>query len=195
MFNIIGIHELDLDTVNKINTNYTNSILTFDDGLYSQFKFKDNLINKNRIYFICPDLINVNDEQNEDFVTCYEAMTTHFKNKSNKYYMNINQIKILISKGYTIGAHSFYHKHIKYETNSDIIKHYVANIKGSLLCIKNEEYIKNDTEKMINWFKTYLNIQPTKYCYPFNQKTEKLENILKQYGFNEFYDDTNRYMI
>lgn len=193
--NIIGIHELNENIIHNINNNYANNILTFDDGLFTQFLFKDKINNKKRIYFICPSLVNIVNEQSSNFVLCTEAMTEHFRNHNNKYYMNINQIKILLTEGYEIGAHSFYHRHIKYETNSDTIKHYMSNTKGSLLCVKNDEYIKNDTEQMLNWFNINLNIIPNKYCYPFNQKTEKLETILQQYGFNDFYDNTNRYML
>lgn len=49
----LGIHELN-NTVMKRHSSYDeNVLLTFDDGLYSQFKYKDRIKNKNRIYFIC----------------------------------------------------------------------------------------------------------------------------------------------
>lgn len=192
---IIGLHEINKDKANILNYDFRKDLLTFDDGMYSQYIYSNDIKNNNRIYFICPSLINTNNKQSDKFVTCFTAMAEHFNNGNNEFYMTINQIKDLMNKGYKIGAHSFSHRHIKYEINSSIINHYMANTKGSLLCVKDEEYIKNDTEKLIDWFKCNLNIIPTDYCYPFNQKTEKLENILKMYGFINFYDGVNRIMI
>ena len=55
----LGIHELNNTVIDLINNNYDeNILLTFDDGIYSQFKYKDRIKNRNRIYFICPNLIN-----------------------------------------------------------------------------------------------------------------------------------------
>jgi|GEM_PF-2752670 len=181
------IHELNENIINIINKYDKNVLLTFDDGLYSQFKYKDKINNKNRIYFICPSLVNTKEINDED-VTTYIAMSRHFYYNSNEYYMKLEHIKILIDKGYIIGAHSFYHENVKYKLKRKL-NYKNIDISRSFLSIKDENYIKNDTEKLLEWFDKYLNIKPIDYCYPFNNKTDKLESILKAYGFINFYGD------
>ena len=48
---------------------------------------------------------------------------------------------------------------------------------------------------MLNWFDKYLNSRPLYYCFPFNNSTNKLKDILKTYDFTEFFDDSNRIMV
>ncbi len=50
------------------------------------------------------------------------------------------------------------------------------------------DYIKADTEKTLTFFNTHLNMQPTRYCFPFNEYNDTLVQILKSYGFTEFYN-------
>lgn len=190
----LGIHELNNTVIDLINNSYNeNILLTFDDGLYSQFKYKDNINNKNRIYFICPNLINTKEINNED-VTCYVAMSKHFYDNSNEYYMKLEHVQTLINEGYTIGAHSFYHENIKYKLKRKL-NYKNIDMSRSFLSIKDENYIRKDTELMLNWFNEYLNIKPSYYCYPFNDSNDRLCNILKTYDFTEFFDDSNRIMI
>lgn len=190
----LGIHELNNTVIDLINNSYDeNILLTFDDGIYSQFKYKDRIKNRNRIYFICPNLINTKLVNYED-VTTYVAMSRHFYDNSNEYYMKLEHIKTLIDESYSIGAHSFYHENIKYKLKRKL-NHKNIDISKSLLTIKDEDYVKKDTELMLEWFNKNLNIKPTSYCYPFNTKTDTLELILKTYEFTEFFDDSNRIMI
>ena len=190
----LGIHELNNTVIDIVNNNYDeNILLTFDDGLYSQFKYKDRIKNKNRIYFICPSLVNTKEINDED-VTTYVAMSRHFYYNSNEYYMKLEHVQTLINEGYTIGAHSFYHENIRYCSKIKVNNKLINNSR-SYLSIKNENYIREDTELMLNWFDKYLNIRPLYYCFPFNNSTNKLKDILKTYDFTEFFDDSNRIMI
>lgn len=50
-----------------------------------------------------------------------------------------------------------------------------------------EDDIKADTERSLEWFKVNLDLQPDRYCFPFNEYSEKLIAILKTYGFKTFY--------
>lgn len=184
---IYCVHEIDARICSEINQINSYDIITFDDALYSQFLYRDKIISKNRIYFICPSLIN-NDDINESFVTCRDAMSRHFNFNSNEYYMKIDNIKNLMDYGYKIGAHSYQHRHLKYEKKyGNKTKSLLSKIKGSLLCIKDYDYIKDDTEKLLEWFSNNLGIVPTSYCFPFNQSTDKLISILESFGFKEFY--------
>lgn len=50
------------------------------------------------------------------------------------------------------------------------------------------DYIKYDTESCLEWFEKYLRFQPSIYCFPFNEYTPVLVEILKSYGFRRFYN-------
>jgi hypothetical protein len=50
-----------------------------------------------------------------------------------------------------------------------------------------EDFIKHDTELSLKWFERHLKIQPKIYAFPFNEYSSKLVNILKSYGFQQFY--------
>ena len=78
------IHEMNKDTI------IPEGLCTFDDGLYSQYKYGKDLPN-DKIYFICPKFII--DGHNDLKQEC----------------MTIDHIKELIDMGIEIGAHSYYH--------------------------------------------------------------------------------------
>jgi hypothetical protein len=50
------------------------------------------------------------------------------------------------------------------------------------------DYIKYDTESCLGWFEKHLGFQPSTYCFPFNEYTPVLVEILKSYGFRHFYN-------
>lgn len=50
-----------------------------------------------------------------------------------------------------------------------------------------EDYIRRDTELCLEWFARHLNRQPHLYGFPFNEYSPKLIDVLKTYGFREFY--------
>jgi hypothetical protein len=50
-----------------------------------------------------------------------------------------------------------------------------------------EDYIRRDTELCLEWFARHLKRQPELYGFPFNEYSTKLIEILKTYGFKEFY--------
>jgi hypothetical protein len=64
--------------------------------------------------------------------------------------------------------------------------------EGSKLRPRSEQewidYIKCDTENTLTFFDTHLNMQPTRYCFPFNEYNDMLVQILKSYGFTAFYN-------
>jgi peptidoglycan/xylan/chitin deacetylase (PgdA/CDA1 family) len=125
----------------------------------------------------------MNNDSKHSFVSCFTAMSTHFYNKSNKYYMGIDNLRELADSGVEIGAHSFTHQHIKYEISNNKLRH----VSGSYIIFKSKEWIKEDTEKLLYWFNKYLKITPTSYCFPFNQESDNTKNILIDYGFKNFY--------
>lgn len=50
-----------------------------------------------------------------------------------------------------------------------------------------EDYIKRDTEACLAWFDRHLQRVPSAYGFPFNEYCPKLIEILKSFGFEEFY--------
>ena len=178
---IVYAHEVNDEIVKILNDKHSKNLLTFDDCLYTQYMYRNQIDNRNRIYFLCPTLLNNSNIQNKEYITCYDAMRKHFFDNDNSSYMTLNNIKELIDEGYTIGAHSYFHANLKYKFNK------VYNISYSPLCNDNSDYAIKDTELLVEWFDKNLGYVPKQYCFPFNQCTDKLIELLKRYGFTEFY--------
>lgn len=178
---VVCIHEVNDKIIKILNDEHSKSILTFDDCLYTQYIYREQIDNKKRIYFVCPTLLSDNSIQNKEYITCYDAMKKHFFNGDNSSYMTLDNIRELIDEGYTIGAHSYFHANLKYKFNK------VYNVSFSPLCSDNSDYAIKDTELLIEWFDKNLGYVPKQYCFPFNQCTDKLIETLKRYGFVEFY--------
>lgn len=107
----IMIHEITSDLLNfQFNE---SDVLTFDDGLYSIYYYKDyfkNLPNK-KIIFLFPAAINQNKKRNKIHHTLSspQCMTNLFINNDNNSFLSFNEIEHLINDGFSIGFHSFYH--------------------------------------------------------------------------------------
>jgi peptidoglycan/xylan/chitin deacetylase (PgdA/CDA1 family) len=88
-------------------------------------------------------------------------------------YLTLEQVKELMSDPLVkIGGHS--HEHTPF-TYFDKLTEKVA-------------HISNDTRIMIEWFKDYLGVVPTVFCFPYNDNLDGIyRGMLKQYGFKEFY--------
>jgi peptidoglycan/xylan/chitin deacetylase (PgdA/CDA1 family) len=50
-----------------------------------------------------------------------------------------------------------------------------------------ESYVRRDTERCLEWFSRTIGRTPEAYCFPFNEYTPGLIEILKSMGFTEFY--------
>lgn len=167
---VLMIHEI---RENFFNLDLENYILTFDDGLYSQYYFYNRFseINTKKIYFISTDVI-CEGKQSMNFPTCIEAHSKAFKGNKEDY-MTLDQIKFLMEQpNVEIGAHSHTHTRL--------------SLFDSLY--EKTEYIKKDTETMLEWFEKNLKFKPTKFCFPYNDDFSGMyKSLLKKYNFNEFY--------
>jgi peptidoglycan/xylan/chitin deacetylase (PgdA/CDA1 family) len=167
---VLMIHEVDKNIFNLPLEKY---ILTFDDGLYSQYHFLNEFdkIKTKKIFFISTNII-CEKSQSKEIISCELAHKKAFtENKEN--YMTKEQILELKNKvDCEIGGHSHFHKNLSnFSSLSEKIKH-----------------IKEDTELMLNWFRKELNFTPTKFCFPYNDDLNGLYKItLKKYGFKEFF--------
>lgn len=155
--------------------NFHNYELTFDDGLYSQYFYWSifNHIPVKKTLFIATNLIDVSGVgrrkkwkgKMKNFPTCFEALADFRATGNRENYMRIEELREIASHGVTIGAHG--HNHIK-------------NYKGV-------EDIKEDIEKMFEWFGKYLYVRPIEYAFPHYEQGLILHYLLKKYGIQKFY--------
>lgn len=151
-------------------------ILTFDDGLLSHYYYWKELskVNTEKIFFISAGIIR-NSPPSLDFPSSKEAHNKFFSSKNSEDFMSLDNIKYLKDQTQvTIGAHSYYHEDIR-NFNS-------LNTKIN--------FIRKDTNLMLEWFKDNLSLKPNKFCFPYNYSLGGIYNIvLKDYGFTEFYGE------
>lgn len=148
-------------------------ILTFDDGLYTQYKLIDRLceLNTTKIFFISSNIIcDENVKQSEENITCHEAHQLHFRHGVNFNYMKWSDVKDIDQRDQCyVGCHSHYHRH--YQDRIPI-----------------KDYI-NDTKLMIQEFNKQLGYIPTKFCFPYNFNCCGYKEYLQAKGFTDFYAD------
>ena len=146
-----------------------NYILTFDDGLYSQYKYINELfkINTTKIFFISSDIVcPENQEQDDSLVSCIDAHNSAFIGLY-KDYMKWSQIRqINKDENCIVGCHS--HSHI-YNVVSDT------------------HAMIRDTREMSRVFKHKLGHLPKHFCFPYNIESQTYRGILHSYGFRYFY--------
>lgn len=171
---LLMIHEFCEDYLNLPLKNY---ILTFDDGLYTQYLFLEELLKLNTpmIFSISTNLICPEDrKQDPKFISCKNALLRTFHDKFDPY-MKWNQIEeIFNTENCYIAAHG--HLHMK-----------ISHLKSL-----NERvaFIKEDTEKMLSLFKEKLDFRPDMFCFPFNLKNPFYKGLLEtNYGFKTFLGD------
>jgi len=166
------IHEVINEDMFSLNLEDYN--LTFDDGLYSQYYYSHRFekIDTDKTYFISSGIVCNNNKQSDLFFPCHQAHQQAFKGDFSQY-MTIDQIKELSEQYRTnIGCHSHSHTRL---TSFSTLKEKV-------------DYIKRDTEMMLEWFNKNLNFVPTSFCFPYNDDMDGLyKGLLKGYGFTEFH--------
>ena len=163
---ILMIHEFKEEFLNLPLENYT---LTFDDGLYTQYKFFNEIkkIKTNKFFFIssniiCPETVN----QDNSFISCIDAHSKSFKGDYTNY-MKWSQIREIDSYDQcNIGCHSHFH---------------------SLKTADCVECIMLDNRYMLNTFNKELNYIPKDFCFPYNHETSLYRQILEKKGFINFF--------
>lgn len=164
---IVMIHEVN-DEI--LNINFDDfDVITFDDGLYSQYLYKDHFSNigKKCIFFINPSIICPEDvKQSEKYITCANAHKKAFKGNYEDYMKmsQINELKMI--KNFEIGSHSY--NHVYFKSIKDMI---------------------DDYKKSVDFFKKN-DIIIKSYCFPYNQDSKKkyFYNILKKYDIDLYGD-------
>ena len=167
---VLMIHEIEEKMFSLPLENY---ILTFDDGLYSQYYYWPQFqkINTEKIYFISSGCI-ANGEQSTNFISCKSAHQKAFAGNFEDY-MSITQIKELANDPLvTIGCHG--HSHF--------------NLSEMPRLIDKINYLHKDSKKMIEWFEINFEKIPKIFCYPHNDDLKGIYRaMLSQLGFTTFY--------
>jgi peptidoglycan/xylan/chitin deacetylase (PgdA/CDA1 family) len=146
-------------------------ILTFDDGLYSQYYYNDRFkqLTTQRIYYVSSGIVS-SGLQSQDFPTCVDA---HIKARAGNTedYMTVDQIKELMQDpNVIIGAHS--HSHTRLDNFTSLAE--------------KVRYINEDTEQMIQWFEANLGFKPTHFCFPYNEDPHGLyKGLVKKFGITD----------
>ncbi len=167
---VLMIHEVRESIFELPLSNYT---LTFDDGLYSQYHYFDRFreIPTEKIYFISSGIVCTG-VQSLEFPTCKTAHAKAFAGNFEDY-MTIPQIKELMQDPLvTIGAHS--HSHLDLYSLPKLFDRVT--------------HIGEDSVLMLQWFQENLGIQPTKFCFPYNEDLNGMyKAVLHKHGFTEYY--------
>jgi hypothetical protein len=146
-------------------------ILSFDDGLYSQYQALEYLktIDTPKYFFISTGIVrDTETPPNDKFITCRDA---HKKAFDGNYedYMSWDEIKeIQRTKNCFIGGHG--HNHIQ-----------LKNIK-----LRKKLELMSKELVMFDVFKEH-DIDIDKFCFPYNYKDDIYMGFLKQKGIKEFY--------
>lgn len=162
---ILELHEIKKEFLNK-NLYDKFDIITFDDGLYSQFYYKDFFISLNKplIWFISSGIIN--DTNTFTFKTCLQAHNDFFVNGDSSAYMSINQIELLSNYG-EIGWHMHFHPCLQKFSN-----------------IRQMQIILDEMKLGLPFIKKF---NCKKFCFPYNYKNNFLLYNLKKHNFNQFF--------
>lgn len=176
MKQILMIHEI---TEDLFRIDLEKYILTFDDGLYSQYLYFDSHIkhlDTEKIFFISTGIIG-GQHQN---ISSISSITAHQKAflGNTEDFMTLEQIQYLANQPQVIiGGHS--HSHIRLNQFTD---------KKSMI-----DHIKQDTEIMLEWFKVNMNYRPEHFCFPYNEDPYNLYRaVLKRYGFRYYFGQGDR---
>jgi peptidoglycan/xylan/chitin deacetylase (PgdA/CDA1 family) len=163
---VLMIHEFKEEYLDLPLEQY---ILTFDDGLYSQYLFINELqkINTQKIFFISSDIVCPEQEiQDSSFISCVDAHNSAFAGRL-EHYIKWSQIRLINEMpNCIVGCHS--HSHI-YNIVSDT------------------QTMIRDTREMTKIFKIQLGHLPQHFCFPYNIESQVYRGILHSYGFRYFY--------
>jgi len=160
------IHEIT-QKVLETNISYFD-ILTFDDGLYTQYlNYKHFLkFNKPMYFFISTNIICPKDKkQSDEVIYCGDAHKKAF-NGNFENYMTWEQIKeIYNTPGCFIGGHTHTHPRIK--------------VKG---LVNQYNICKIEVANMLQTFKEN-NININSFCFPYNEDFITYRGLLKGFDF------------
>ena len=158
---ILMIHEVSERIFELPLENY---ILTFDDGLYSQYYHwpKIQAIPTKKYFFISSNIVCKYETQNPNFITSVDA--------HKKAQQGIKELKR--DDNVVIGGHGHSHR------NLNDIERVTDQFK----------FVSEDTRNMMAWFSFFLDYVPTAFCFPYNNDLNGMyQGMISRYGFTEYY--------
>ncbi|AYF45775.1 polysaccharide deacetylase [Halobacteriovorax sp. BALOs_7] len=168
---IIMIHEVS-DWMLEIDL--SKYIITFDDGLYSQYKNLDHFLSfdTEKYFFISTNIVSPkNERQEKEVIPCHIAHQNFFNNGDTSAYMNWEQIRTIDkSANCFIGGHSHSHR----------------DLRGDIKLKELHDHLTQDTELMLKRFKVE-GIKINSFCFPYNYEAPLYKEILKQNDINHFF--------
>lgn len=147
-------------------------IITFDDGLYSQYRNYKHFLkfNKPMYFFISTGIVNYFEEQLPEVVSSSTAHEDWRKNISKKYFMTWLQIKEIQSNELcNIGGHGCYHHDLR---NTTVEK----QIRTS----------RSECINMLDDFKDH-GIKIDSFCFPYNFDAYGWRTYLEKVGVTKFF--------
>ena len=152
-------------------------ILTFDDCLYSVYKYRQQLSKIDTEKYLAVPTGRILESRTNlvEDIDCVSANNMWLYNNDNSAYMIVEEILEMKKLGFILTGHG--HQHARG------IKH------SSKLRTNNIQYIQEDTSKMLHWFDTYIQERPIAYTFPYNEYTLYLKCWLYKEGFRIFFDN------
>lgn len=167
---ILMIHDMREEFFNLPLSDY---ILTFDDGLFSQWFYLDQLndIDTDKYFFISTKFIS-SGKQSLEF-PC--SVTAHQKARSGNCedFMTVEQIRqIHHTRRCYIGGHG--HTHVRLRE--------LPRLTDKIKCIA------EDTKQMLSVFDSLIGIRPTTFCFPYNDDIDGMyPAIVRKFGISTFF--------
>lgn len=148
-------------------------ILTFDDGLYSQYHHFDKFaaIDTKKIFFISTGVICDCVQSTATIPSKVAHAKAYVGNREN--FMTLPQIlELRAQPNVEIGGHGHHHIDLsRIPTLSEQLK-----------------AINRDTKQMLAWFSFHFGEHPTSFCFPYNNDLRGIyKAALSKYGFTDFY--------
>jgi len=185
-------HEINdeiMQNIKNVSKKNPNDILSFDDGLYSNFMYLEELkkLPNKKIFFISLGIIRPNNKKPcDEFITCSEA----HNQTDTKYYMSTDEINTIehLDKKYNcfIGLHGV--QHLKCSFKGDLINR-ITRPKISLSALGTSGTLINgikdctfafreEIEQMFLLSDILLEEKVKYFAWPYNIENSFMKNIL-----------------
>jgi hypothetical protein len=189
--------------------------VTLDDCLHSQYaNWPGEEVSVPIVLFVSPFLLHKGGHRDAGVPSAEDAMRRRFLLGRTDDYMTLDELmRVASDPRVTVGCHSYFHATVLSMDHVGLPLSWLdvdgGRLGSKLFTLRSrlsvtgydvdygrfrrrtmeeyEEFVRTDTEMCLEWFRRHLGISPRKYCFPFNDESETLTEILTGYGFTEFY--------
>lgn len=155
-------------------------ILTFDDGLYTQYKYLEQLkaLQTPKIFFVSSNLVReASEAPSEEFIHCGTAHEKAFDGNLENYMSWEEVLEIHNTEGCEIGGHG--HDHLKLWEMKSTRDRYNS--------------IASDTKAMVKTFKSH-GIKLQSFCFPYNYEDDLLSGVVKRHKIPYIYGNDVKHL-